>query len=159
MNKTILIGKSAAGKDHMRKVLEGRGFTYGTSYTTRPARLGEIEGKDYFFMTNEEFKLCTNDNFWYEYVEFNGWFYGTSNEQFKNSCNLFIMTPAGVSEIKPDDRADCTVIYLDIPLSIRESRLYNRGDVNDKIQRRLLADELDFANFNDYDIVINNSNF
>ena len=34
MNKVILIGKAAAGKDHMRKVLEGRGFTYGTSYTT-----------------------------------------------------------------------------------------------------------------------------
>jgi guanylate kinase len=159
MNKTILIGKSAAGKDHMRKVLESRGFIYGTSYTTRPARPGEIEGKDYFFMTKEEFLTRADANFWYEYVEFNGWFYGTSNEQFKKTCNLFIMTPEGVSEIKPEDRGDCTVIYLDIPLSIRESRLYKRGDINDKIQRRIAADEHDFAKFHDYDIVINNSNF
>jgi guanylate kinase len=69
------------------------------------------------------------------------------------------MTPEGVSEIKPEDRGDCTVIYLDIPLSIRESRLYKRGDINDKIQRRIAADEHDFAKFHDYDIVINNSNF
>ena len=49
MNKVILIGKAAAGKDHMRKVLEGRGFIYGTSYTTRPPREGEIDGQDYYF--------------------------------------------------------------------------------------------------------------
>ena len=159
MNKVILIGKSAAGKDHMRKVLEDRGFTYGISYTTRPPRANEIEGKDYFFMSNEEFKTSIGDNFWYEYVEFNGWFYGTSNEQFKKTCNLFIMTPEGVSEIKPEDRKTCTVIYLDIPLEVRQARLNSRGDVNDKIQRRIAADELDFAKFNDYDIVINNPNF
>tara|TARA_R110000803_G_scaffold194541_1_gene257646 strand:- start:285 stop:764 length:480 start_codon:yes stop_codon:yes gene_type:complete len=159
MNKVILIGKSAAGKDHMRKVLEDRGFTYGISYTTRPPRANEIEGKDYFFMSNEEFQARINDNFWYEYVEFNGWFYGTSNEQFKKTCNLFIMTPEGVSKIKSEDRLTCTVIYLDIPLGIRESRLYERGDVNDKIQRRIDSDELDFSKFNDYDIVINNPNF
>ena len=46
MNKVILIGKAAAGKDHMRKVLEGRGFKYGTSYTTRPPREGEIDGRE-----------------------------------------------------------------------------------------------------------------
>ena len=34
----------------MRKVLEGRGFTYGTSYTTRPPRDGEIDGQDYYFV-------------------------------------------------------------------------------------------------------------
>jgi len=159
MNNVILIGKSAAGKDHMRKVLEDRGFTYGISYTTRPPRANEIEGKDYFFMSNKEFQARINDNFWYEYVEFNGWFYGTSNEQFKKTCNLFIMTPEGVSKIKSEDRLTCTVIYLDIPLGIRESRLYERGDVNDKIQRRIDSDELDFSKFNDYDIVINNPNF
>jgi len=159
MNKTILIGKSAAGKDHMRKILESRGFTYGTSYTTRPPRPGEIEGKDYFFMTKEEFQTRADTNFWYEYVEFNGWFYGTSNKQFKETCNLFIMTPKGAEEIKPADRKSCTIIYLDIPLEIRKERLLQRGDLNDKIQRRLAADELDFARFNDYDIVINNSNF
>jgi guanylate kinase len=159
MNKTILIGKSAAGKDHMRKILEDRGFTYGTSYTTRPPREGEIEGQDYYFISDGAFKFLMENNFWYEYVEFNGWYYGTSNKQFKESCNLFIMTPKGAEEIKPADRKSCTIIYLDIPLEIRKERLLQRGDLNDKIQRRLAADEKDFAEFNDYDIVINNSNF
>ena len=69
------------------------------------------------------------------------------------------MTPKGVGAINPIDRKDCTIIYLDIPLAIRRSRLLDRGDLNDKIQRRIDADETDFANFNDYDILVNNANF
>ena len=51
-------------------------------------------------------KGCVHDdnNFWYEYVEFNGWYYGTSYEQFRNTCNLFVMTPKGVEAINPIDR-------------------------------------------------------
>tara|TARA_Y100001972_G_C7643943_1_gene323519 strand:+ start:1266 stop:1745 length:480 start_codon:yes stop_codon:yes gene_type:complete len=159
MNKVILIGKAAAGKDHMRKVLEGRGFKYGTSYTTRPPREGEVDGRDYYFISEEDFKHYAENNFWYEYVQFNGWYYGSSVEQFKETCNLFVMTPKGVSAINPIERKKCTIIYLDIPLEIRRKRLEERGDVNDKIERRLAADEKDFEGFTDFDIVINNPNF
>ena len=69
------------------------------------------------------------------------------------------MTPKGVEAINPIDRKDCTIIYLDIPLEIRKERLKLRGDLNDKIERRIDADEMDFGKFTDYDIVINNSNF
>ena len=159
MNKIILIGKAAAGKDHMRKVLEGRGFIYGTSYTTRPPREGEIDGQDYYFISEKDFKRFADNKYWYEYVEFNGWYYGTSYDQFKKNCNLFVMTPKGVEAINPIDRKDCTIIYLDIPLETRTKRLKERGDLNDKIQRRIDADEVDFKDFKDYDILINNSNF
>ena len=69
------------------------------------------------------------------------------------------MTPKGVEAINPIDRKNCTIIYLDIPLEVRTERLKKRGDLNDKIQRRIDADEIDFAGFKDYDILINNSNF
>ena len=69
------------------------------------------------------------------------------------------MTPKGVEALNPIDRKHCTIIYLDIPLETRTLRLKERGDLNDKIQRRLDADEVDFANFKDYDIVVNNPNF
>ncbi len=159
MNKVILIGKAAAGKDHMRKVLEGRGFNYGTSYTTRPPREGEIDGQDYYFIDEATFLDWADKNKWYEYVQFNGWYYGSSVEQFKKTCNLFVMTPKGVSAINPIERKKCTIIYLDIPLEIRRKRLEERGDVNDKIERRLAADEKDFEGFTDFDIVVNNPNF
>ena len=159
MNKVILVGKGASGKDHLRKILEGRGFIYGTSYTTRPPREGEIDGHDYFFLTEDEFKKYREGNFWYESVQFNGWWYGTSYSQFKVECNLFIMTPKGVSHINPIDRKECTIIYLDIPEEIRRERLEARNMPGDTIERRIKADEKDFSNFKDYDIIINNSNF
>ena len=69
------------------------------------------------------------------------------------------MTPKGVEAINPIHRKHCTIIYLDIPIETRTKRLKDRGDLNDKIQRRIDADEIDFKDFKDYDILINNSNF
>ena len=159
MNKIILVGKAAAGKDHMRKVLSGRGFNYGISYTTRPPRKGEIDGKDYFFLTEEEFKRKINQGYWYEWIEFNGWYYGTSVSQFKQTCNLFIMTPKGISHIDSVDRKECTIIYLNVDEKTRRERLEARDMPGDSIDRRMIADNLDFENFTDFDIEINNSNF
>ena len=159
MNKVILVGKAAAGKDHMRKILSGRGFQYGISYTTRPPREGEIDGKDYFFLTYENFKRKINQGYWYEWIEFNGWYYGTSQRQFTTSCNLFIMTPKGIGHIDPVDRKECTIIYLNVDEKIRRKRLEAREMPGDSIDRRMDADNKDFENFTDFDLEINNSNF
>ena len=64
-NRIILCGKAASGKDHLRKVLEGRGFRYGVSYTTRPPREGEIDGKDYYFLDESEFNNLAENGFFY----------------------------------------------------------------------------------------------
>jgi hypothetical protein len=60
-SRIILCGKAASGKDHLRKILEGRGFKYGVSYTTRPPRQGEIDGKDYLFVDPSN----KDNTFWY----------------------------------------------------------------------------------------------
>jgi len=159
MNNIILVGKAASGKDHMRKILQGRGFNYGVSYTTRPKRKSEIDGEDYYFVSETEFKSGIQNDIWYEWVEFNGWYYGTTKKQFLEDCNIFIMTPKGITHIDPVDRKNCTIIYLDIGDMTRSVRLSERGDVEDSIERRMYADDQDFKDFNDYDIKINNSNF
>ena len=159
MNNIILVGKAASGKDHMRKILQGRGFKYGVSYTTRPKRKNEIDGEDYYFVSEIEFKSGITNDTWYEWVEFNGWYYGTTKKQFLEDCNIFIMTPKGITHIDPVDRKNCTIFYLDISDTTRSARLSQRGDNNDSIERRMSADDRDFKNFNDYDIKINNSNF
>ena len=156
--RTILVGKAASGKDHLRKRYESRGFKYAVSYTTRPPREGEVDGKDYIFISEENAKDLVNKGFFYEYVMFNGWLYGTSVEQFY-SDDLFIMTPAGISHIKPEDRMNSFIIYTDIEMSIRMTRLANRNMPGDSMERRIKADELDFAEFTDYDLRITNPDF
>jgi guanylate kinase len=69
------------------------------------------------------------------------------------------MTPDGINQIDPAERKNCTIIYLDIDLETRRNRLYYRGDVSDTIERRIKADEIDFKNFTDFDLIINNKNF
>jgi guanylate kinase len=156
--RTILVGKAASGKDYLRKRFESRGFKYAVTYTTRPPREGEVNGKDYFFISEDESKRLIESGFFYEYVIFNGWVYGTSISQFYTS-NLFIMTPAGISKIKPEDRLNSFIIYVDIDIQTRYDRLLNRDMPGDNVQRRIEADELDFSIFYDYDLRITNSNF
>jgi guanylate kinase len=158
MARTILVGKAASGKDHLRKKFESRGFKYAVSYTTRPPRPGEIDGKDYIFISEEKFNEMIDRDEWYEWVAFNGWKYGTSKDQFFND-DLFIMTPTGTSHIKPEDRGDSFIIYLDMPIEKRRARLEARVMPGDSVERRIIADEEDFKDFNNYDIRITNDDF
>jgi guanylate kinase len=69
------------------------------------------------------------------------------------------MTPKGIHEIKPEDRLESFVIYLDIPSNVRIKRLNKRHMPGDSVKRRIEADELDFSDFTDYDLRITNSDF
>ncbi len=158
-SRIILCGKAASGKDHLRKILEGRGFNYGVSYTTRPPRKGEIDGKDYYFLEVNEFQDLIEQKFFYEHVTFNGWYYGTSREQWFTTDDVFIMTPSGIGKLHAADRKNSFIIYIDIPVEIRRERLSSRNDNADSIERRILADENDFEKFTDFDIRITDSNF
>jgi guanylate kinase len=151
MNKrVIIVGKGGSGKDHLRKSLSEMGYKYCVSHTSRPPRQGEEDGVDYFFVGIEDVSdpVFLEKNF-YEWVTFNGWFYGTSVSEFKQS-DLLIMTPSGVEKLRPEDRKDSHIIYLDIPEEIRRQRLLSRRDA-DHVERILTADQEDFSNFDDYD--------
>lgn len=155
--RIILIGKSAAGKDHARKICEQWfGMPYQVSYTTRPPRDEETDGSDYYFLSKSEFNDMIKKGLWFEYVVFNDWYYGTTHEQFHTLNSVFIMTPVGLSHLSEQDRRDSLVIYFDIPLEYRKNRMYERGGNADSVDRRIEADEVDFKFFENYDISISN---
>jgi guanylate kinase len=156
--RIILAGPGASGKDHMRKLLEARGFKYAVSYTTRPPRPGEIEGKDYFFLSHEQCQSMKDNDEFYEAIDFNGWTYGTSNQQFYED-DVFIMTPSGIAHIKPEDRKNSFIIYFEIDESIRKERLEQRVMPGHSVEARLQADRDLFEGFSDFDIKIIDPNF
>ena len=154
MSKRIIIaGKAASGKDYLRKKFEGRGFKYSVSYTTRPPRPGEKHGEDYIFISSSEAHEMISSGQFYEWVEFNGWIYGTTRQQFY-SDDIFIMTPTGISHILKEDRSSCFIIFLDIDEATRRERLLSREMPGDSVERRLIADHQDFLNFTDFDLHI-----
>lgn len=155
--RIILVGMGASGKDHARNILTNiLGFEYGVSYTTRPARENEVEGKDYHFVSTEKFQEMIDNDEWFEYVPFNGWNYGTTKEQFYGSCSLFIMTPSGLSHLSEKDRSESFVIYFEAPEKVRRHRMSLRKGNADSIERRLKADTEDFKDFSDYNIKVDN---
>lgn len=154
--RIILVGAAASGKDFVRQALSKRGFKHAVSYTTRPPRPGEVDGKDYYFISVKEFEKKISQGFWYEYVPFNSWYYGTSKEQME-TCDIFIMTPSGISKLHPEDRKNSFIIFMDIPENIRRERLAVRIMPGDNLERRIEADKKDFENFTDFDLKINSS--
>lgn len=158
MPRIILVGPGASGKDFMRKRLEERGMTYAVSYTTRPPRPGEEDGKDYFFLSQAQCQAMQDEDEFYEVIDFNGWSYGTTLKQFYRD-DVFIMTPSGLSHLSKEDRAKSFVIFFDIDEEIRRQRLGERVMPGHTVDARLQADRDLFAGFSDYDLKITNPNF
>lgn len=157
-DRVILVGPGASGKDYARKIFECNGFSYGISYTTRAIRDDETAGTDYKFISDEQFKQMINDNLFYEHNSFNGWLYGRTFDDFYDS-NLLIMTPSVLKRLQEDDRLHSYVIYFDIDENTRRERLCERKSSSDSIERRIMADEEDFKNFTDYNLLVTNPFF
>jgi guanylate kinase len=156
--KIILVGKAAAGKDFLKNKLSGRGFKAGVSHTTRPPRQNETDGVDYHFISKEEFTNMIDQGKFIEYMEFNGWYYGQTEEDFDNA-DIMIMSKDGLDMLPKKYRSQCVVIYLDPSRLERLKRLESRNDLNDSIVRRMDTDDQQFKGFRDYDIRISNADF
>jgi guanylate kinase len=158
--RIILIGAGASGKDYARKLFQDRNFSFGITCTTRPKRNGELNGEDYFFISDNEFKRMIKDEEFYEWTTFKGgeWYYGTLVSEFYTK-DIFMMTPSGVDKIRDIDRERSFIIYFDIAESVRKNRLYQRLGMADSVERRLKTDREDFIDFVNYDIKIMNENF
>lgn len=157
--RVIICGKAGSGKDYLRDAVRERGvLSCNVSATTRPPRANEVDGEAYHFYTNEVFDYLKTQKGFYEHGAFNGWQYGTLLTSWQTS-QIFIMTPAGIRSMTPADRAESYVLYLDISEDVRRQRLSQRVGDADSVERRLAADERDFAEFTDYDYSITNPVF
>lgn len=83
----VISGPSGAGKSTLLKKLfaahPGR-FGFSISHTTRNPRAGEENGREYHFVTRDDFKSLVSANGFIEHAEFGGNFYGTSVQAVKD---------------------------------------------------------------------------
>ncbi|VBB33206.1 unnamed protein product [Acanthocheilonema viteae] len=83
MKPIVISGPSGGGKSTViAKAMEEypNGFAFAISHTTRKPRPGEVNGKNYWFVTEEKFKEMIKDNEFLEYATFGGNMYGTSKK-------------------------------------------------------------------------------
>ena len=154
MNKRIiLVGPTAGGKTFIRDKFREKGYKIDISYTTREPREGEENGTDYIFVSIKIFEEKVMFNEFYEWVNYGKNYYGTGFKEWHN-CEVFIMETDGIKHIKPEDRKDCVIIYVNTPVNLRYERMKKRGWEEKKISERLRVDNEKFKNFKDYDFQI-----
>lgn len=153
-----LIGETSAGKDTLlNSVLSIDPQSYRiVSCTTRPPREKEVDGFDYYFLTNPEIKNEIMQNKFLELTSFNGWFYGTRiTDLSKNRINVGVFNPEGIRKLLQRPDIDLRVIEVKADRELRKQRYLARDTKCDvaELERRLDADAKDFE-FLGFDRVI-----
>lgn len=152
----ILIGASASGKTEAAKML---GKLFGVkkvvTTTTRAMRVGETDGVDYFFVSQEEFARREKARRFAETAVYSGNHYGTGLDQI-GSEKVLIVEPQGYKNFRKLNDPTIISFFIDVPESLRGERMRLRGDKEENIARRLSTDRVDFdrANIGPVDFVI-----
>lgn len=147
---TCILGKSASGKSTILNRLIDHGYKKIITYTTRPIRKGEVQDREYHFISNDEFKEKIDSGFfaeWKSYNTLNGtWYYGSAKEDYINadSKTIIILTPSGYKDIVKILNITPKSIYIYANSKTIKNRLYLRGDDNNEIVRRMKTDNEDF---------------
>ncbi|OGO74857.1 MAG: guanylate kinase, partial [Chloroflexi bacterium RIFOXYC12_FULL_59_14] len=83
----VISGPSGVGKDTVLQRMKERGlpFHFVVTATTRPKRLNEVHGKDYFFVSKEEFARMIEENEFFEYATVYGDYKGNSKKQVRDA--------------------------------------------------------------------------
>lgn len=161
----VISGPSGVGKGTVRKALfemKNHNLTYSVSMTTRKMREGEVDGKDYYFVTKDEFlKQIDNGNF-LEYAEFVGNYYGTPLDKVNQKLDegkevVLEIEVEGALQVKKKV-PDCVMIFL-VPPSKEElyNRLKNRGtEAEEIIQKRIEKANREFKVAPKYDYIVVN---
>ena len=166
-NLFIISAASGAGKTSLVKKLLTliNDLTLSISHTTRNPRPGEIDGKDYFFVTNEIFAEMVKEDKFLETAKCHGSFYGTSRnfvQEVRDTGKdiIFEIDWQGAKSIKAIFPETISIFILPPSLKKLEERLIARGqDSKDTIKARLSAAKSEMSHVNQFDYVTINDNF
>lgn len=155
------VGKGTVIKEFLRRNPE---FKLSVSCTTRNPREGEVHGKNYFFLSREEFLSCIERGEFLEWAEFSGNMYGTQRPYIEEKLSqgrkliLEIDTQGAlnVKKIMPE-----SVLIFILPPSFEELEARLRGrhtETEEAIQKRLASTKLELENSKHFDYeVVNDS--
>lgn len=161
----VFSGPSGVGKGTVRQEIfstPDHKFEYSVSMTTRAQRPGEVDGKDYFFRSREEFEELIRNGQMLEYAEYVGNYYGTPltyvNETLDKGIDVFLeIEVQGALQVKKKV-PDGVFIFLTPPdLDELKDRLVGRGtDSEEVIRQRIERAKEEIALMREYDYAVVN---
>lgn len=145
MGKLIVIsGASGVGKGTVVKAMmaQREDLYFSVSATTRPPRPGEVDGRDYYFVTREEFEKMIARGEMLEYDEHARNYYGTPKAQIEEKRSrghvLLDIEPNGAKNVKKNYPEAVLIFVMPPSLAELERRLRGRNDTpEDQIQIRM----------------------
>lgn len=166
----IMSGPSGVGKGTVRLELvkdKTLNLFYSVSMTTRKPRPGEVDGSDYYFVSQDEFNRQIEDGNLLEWAEFVGNKYGTPKDKVENKRDegvnvLLEIEVNGTSQVLNKLKGDLDVISIFlVPPSIEELEKRIRGrstEADEVIQKRLARSEAELKLKSQYEYVVVNDN-
>ena len=163
----VLSAPSGTGKTTLSKLLIKKDdhLKLSTSVTTRPMREGEVDGKDYHFVTEKKFKKMAMADEFIEYAEIFGNFYGTPRGEVEKALSagediVFDIDWQGHKRLLATAREDVVGVFI-LPPSKEElyKRLESRHEKDNdmaKFRHRKADDEI--SHWHEYDYIIINKN-
>jgi guanylate kinase len=161
----ILSSPSGGGKTTIsRKILEADDrVKVSISMTTRSPRANEVDGKDYYFISEEEFRAKRHQNYFVEHAKVFDNYYGTPRDYVEKNLSagydmLFDIDWQGTIQLTQNARNDVVSIFI-LPPSIKalQSRLVQRNLDDDKVvEKRMYRAKNEINHWYGYDYVIIN---
>ncbi len=164
----VLSSPSGAGKTSLsKKILElDNEISLSISFTTRPARPGENDGEDYFFVDNKIFGDMRDNNEFLEYAKVFDYYYGTPKKPILDMLNngkdvLFDIDWQGTQQLMNESKDDLVKVFV-LPPSVEEleRRLKERKQDEDEIiQKRMSRASDEMSHYAEYDYILVNDDF
>ena len=165
----ILSSPSGAGKTSIARALveENKNFLFSVSATTRKSRPGEVNGREYHFLTVNEFRERIDGGQFLEHAKVFGNLYGTPLQPVLESINkgkdlIFDVDWQGGKQIRSSSLSKFVISIFILPPSIKalQERLMKRAqDSSDTVKDRMRKSIGEIMHWKEYDYVIVNSNF
>ena len=162
----IITGPSGVGKGTVVKELldKDKDIWLSVSATTRNPRMGEKNGENYYFISDEKFKDMIDKKEFLEWAQFAGNFYGTPlftvNEKIEMGFIVLLeIEVEGAKQIKEKFPEALSIFLLPPSMEELEKRIRNRGtEKEEAINRRLIRSNYEIASSNIFDFVFTNHN-
>jgi len=162
----IVVGPSGSGKSSLCHHLEKDKFgKFSISVTTRKPAPTEIDGKDYFFVDNDEFERMLHDQELLEWAMVHDKYYGTPKnwieQQLNNDSNVLLeIDIAGAKQVRAQLDNVTTIFILPPSFDELKRRLVaRRRDSEEQIKTRLMNACQEILHINDFDFLLINEHF
>lgn len=161
MEKVIfgIVGETGAGKNSLaRKVSDENGIV--VSYTTRPSREGEIEGREHFFISDKEYDELQRTSHVVAPCNTGKYRYCATVESIVDG-SLYLIEPSGVQWFKDNKVEGLRMVTIGIHVSLEErrARCKDRSDYSTAFDKRVADEQMVFANYRlngNFDYMITN---